>query len=58
MTKAEKLFDEIKDLKPHERLALAAGLLEKGRPVTAYLVARATVDELGTWLALHPELAT
>ena len=56
MTEAERLFEEIKKLEPHERLTLAAGLLEAKKPRTAYLIADRTVKELGAWLALHPEI--
>lgn len=44
---------EIEKLAPHEKLRLAADLLEAHRPGLAHAIAERVVLELGAWLALE-----
>ena len=46
------LADRIKALSPPDKLRLAAGLLDRGKPETAYLIMRQATEELGAALAL------
>ena len=47
---AVRLFEEIRELRPHEQLHLAADLLDNKRPLTALLIVRKVVSDLE---ALH-----
>lgn len=48
----ERLAAEIGRLSPPEKLRLAAGLLDEGRPEMAFTIAERVVLELGAALAL------
>ena len=52
-TEAEKVFQQIEALPPHEQLVLAAGLLENRKPELAYKVLSKVKEELGAWLAIQ-----
>jgi len=47
------LAARVSALKPHEKLRMAAELLEARHPEIAHTIASSAVEELGAWLLLR-----